>query len=354
LAAYLLLGVLLSGLALTALTTRRHVSSSGATIAGNVQVLRARLSGEVAEVAVEPNASIAAGTVLVRLRDTGIRARIDEQRLFLESHQEGLKSSVAFAKTQLQQTRSLGPVAYTNVQEPSGDESNTLQAASSDYQRSELGLRSTSPRQVSLEDGEAHLFDSKQGNVRANATLSGRSASGRPWSQRQIDALRGLAWDERGLLRAVQAYADLTQTLVQHELIAPVAGRIRLIARAPGDWVNVGDLLAVLDTAEQPWVLAWFDHDSAQFIQPGQGARVYARINDTHLEGRVESVGLLAAAGTVRTPAEAERLAAEVPVRIRLDSSNVSLIAGTRLEVAVDTERSVWTSLRERLKFPVR
>jgi hypothetical protein len=43
-----------------------------------------------------------------------------------------------------------------------------------------------------------------------------------------------------------------------------------------------------------------------------------------------------------------------VPVRIRLDSSNVSLIAGTRLEVAVDTERSVWTSLRERLKFPVR
>lgn len=124
------------------------------------------------------------------------------------------------------------------------------------------------------------------------------------------------------------------------EVVAPRSGVIAARWAKKGDTLPAGQRIATLVDQRTVWIEANIDEKKIERVRPGQPVEIEITGRDGKLTGKVETVSPVTAA-TLASPSDRDlagngrRLAQVIPVKIRLDEDNLSLIPGSSAEVTI-------------------
>lgn len=124
------------------------------------------------------------------------------------------------------------------------------------------------------------------------------------------------------------------------EVVAPRSGVIAARWAKKGDTLPAGQRIATLVDQRRVWIEANIDEKKIERVRPGQPVEIEITGRDGKLTGKVETVSPVTAA-TLASPSDrglagnGRRLAQVIPVKIRLDEDNLSLIPGSSAEITI-------------------
>ena len=124
------------------------------------------------------------------------------------------------------------------------------------------------------------------------------------------------------------------------EVVAPRSGVIAARWAKKGDTLPAGQRIATLVDQRTVWIEANIDEKKIERVRPGQPVEIEITGRDGKLTGKVETVSPVTAA-TLASPSDrglagnGRRLAQVIPVKIRLDEDNLSLIPGSSAEITI-------------------
>ena len=124
------------------------------------------------------------------------------------------------------------------------------------------------------------------------------------------------------------------------EVVAPRSGVIAARWAKKGDTLPAGQRIATLVDQRRVWIEANRDEKKIERVRPGQPVEIEITGRDGKLTGKVETVSPVTAA-TLASPSDrglagnGRRVAQVIPVKIRLDEDNLSLIPGSSAEITI-------------------
>ena len=124
------------------------------------------------------------------------------------------------------------------------------------------------------------------------------------------------------------------------EVVAPRSGEIAARWAKKGDTLPAGQRIATLVDQRRVWIEANIDEKKIERVRPGQPVEIEITGRDGKLTGKVETVSPVTAA-TLASPSDrglagnGRRVAQVIPVKIRLDEDNLSLIPGSSAEITI-------------------
>jgi multidrug resistance efflux pump len=246
-----------------------------------VHTLQVEVAGRVAELLVEPGATVEEGEILVVLASTelaqqvaaaqgeerALRARLESCGIALEAQEQSLAlarqarmAADAEARAHVDEARASATVAAEDAARV-----DRLHAERSISEMEMLEVRAEAQRTAAALDASA------QGPARAAWEVE-REVSG---LVSEVEELRAECAGIDGALASQQAtIATLDRELERHRVRAPKAGQIvELAALSPGTVVSAGERLGALLPQGDLRLVAWFEPGhSLGRIQPGQPA----------------------------------------------------------------------------------
>ena len=124
------------------------------------------------------------------------------------------------------------------------------------------------------------------------------------------------------------------------EVVAPRSGVIAARWAKKGDTLPAGQRIATLVDQRRVWIEANVDEKKIERVRPGQPVEIEITGRDGKLTGKVETVSPVTA-DTLASPSDrglagnGRRVAQVIPVKIRLDEDNLSLIPGSSAEITI-------------------
>ncbi len=124
------------------------------------------------------------------------------------------------------------------------------------------------------------------------------------------------------------------------EVVAPRSGIIAARWAKEGDTLPAGQRIVTLMDQRRVWIEADIDEKKIERVRPGQPVEIEIVGRDGKLTGRVETVSPVTASTLVSSPdrglsGNSRRVAQVIPVKIRLDEDNLSLIPGSSAEITI-------------------
>lgn len=305
--AVLALASVISGFAHTGpASARAAVSTDNAYVQGDITPVSPRISGYIAEVAVDDHQAVHQGDLLFRIEDDEYVARRDQALAALQAREAALQSlATQIARQQAVIRRAIAAVA----------------GAQADAHRTELDL--TRIRNLSARGAE-----SKQAEERAEAE---QLKSGAALLEAQADleaSRRQLALFESQRPQFVAdihaaksglrlAGIDLANTRIR----APSNGQLAERQARVGQYVRPGTLLVAL-VGEKPWIIANFKETQIPQLRIGDDVEITVdAVLDTTFRGHVESFSPASGARFALLPPDNAtgnftRIVQRIPVRI--------------------------------------
>ncbi len=124
------------------------------------------------------------------------------------------------------------------------------------------------------------------------------------------------------------------------EVVAPRSGVIAARWAKKGDTLPAGQRIVTLMDQRRVWIEANIDEKKIERVRPGQPVEIEIVGRDGKLTGKVETVSPVTASTLVSSPdrglsGNSRRVAQVIPVKIRLDENNLSLIPGSSAEITI-------------------
>ena len=124
------------------------------------------------------------------------------------------------------------------------------------------------------------------------------------------------------------------------DVVAPRSGVIAARWAKKGDTLPAGQRIVTLMDQRRVWIEANIDEKKIERVRPGQPVEIEITGRDGRLTGKVETVSPVTAATLVSSPdrglpGNGRRVAQVIPVKIRLDQDNLSLIPGSSAEITI-------------------
>lgn len=277
-------------------------------IAGPARVeIGAQASGIAAEVPVREGDTVAAGALLVRLKDDDARAAVVQARATLDAARERLRQVESAGRSGARAQRLQA-------------ESN-LRVAAAEAERAERLVQDGFYSQSRADDAARTLTNARAAHEAAQA----QDAAYRP------DGAETLA--ARANMAAAQAALDAAHArLAQLHLTAPAEARVLFRRVEPGDAVSAGKGLITLDTAGALRVICQIDEKNLRHLALGQAARVSADAYPGQpFDARVQYIG--PAVDTQRGTVEVRLAVPQAPAFLRADmTASVDIAVGQRAE----------------------
>jgi membrane fusion protein (multidrug efflux system) len=311
---------------------RYLVATDDAYVGAKSATLSPKISGYIADVAIEDNASVKAGDVIARIDDGDYKLAVQTAR-----DQVGVQQATV-ARIDKQVAAQRAAVEQARAQLVSAKAGETR--ADLDLKRQqELAARQINSRQ-SLEQSQAN-YDQAVAAVRAaDAAVQSAAANVEVLEAQKEEAARAVRQSQTALAKAER---DLSFTVIR----APFDGVIGNRAVQVGDYVQPTQRLASLVPLDAVYVDANFKETQVSRLQPGQPVRISVdALPDHDIEGRVASVS--PASGSVfsllppdNATGNFTKVVQRVPVRIlvpALVAEKSVLRPGMSVVVSVNTK----------------
>jgi membrane fusion protein (multidrug efflux system) len=262
---------------------RYLVTTDDAYVGAKNATLSPKVSGYIAEVAVEDNAEVAAGDVVARIDDGDYRLAVQN------AHDQIGVQQATIDRLGRQATAQLAAVDQAKAQLASAKAGSTRAQLELKRQQ-DLATRQINSRQA-LEQAEANADQAVAAVAAAEAAIEAASANVDVLKAQQEEARRTLQQYQTALAKAER---DLSFTVIK----APFDGVIGNRAVQVGDYVQPMQRLASLVPMDAVYIDANFKETQLARLQPGQPVRISVDALPEHtLEGRVAS--LAPASGSV-------------------------------------------------------
>lgn len=359
---YVLLVALGLGFVYWVLSVQRYVVSIDAGIAGNTVEVRSRTEGLIQDILVKVGDRVEAGDLIVKLDDRDAVRALRAGGYVQQMAEDALRKTESALKGEHREAQMLSRVAgwRSKAERAKLSEADSLTAqAKLELERVEQ-LHQAGFVSKSVLDEKRLVYQQRVavvGRVQADVSLSeevaheaaaGRFFTNVEFANRTTNLAQAV---ERQRAVHAQALLDIGPLLAAVERTSLTAQRdsvVRILHRAPGEWVNTGELVATLELPLPATVMAKFSVSDAERLGPGQTARVFLPAINQVLDAKVEAVG--SPGGARAAPAGAVDLAPNtVPVTLAFLTPQ-NLPAGLRARVKVDTDMSVWMLIRNRLQ----
>ncbi|HWK95125.1 MAG TPA: HlyD family secretion protein [Pseudolabrys sp.] len=323
-------------------TTGRYlVSTDDAYVRADATTLAAKVSGYVAQVAVDDNAYVRAGDVIARIDDGDYKLAVDAARDKVATQQ----ATVARIGRQIDAQQA----GVTQAQAQLTSSQAQARRAQLELDRQQKLAGNAYASQQTLEQAQANRDQADAAVVAGNAAVVAALANVDVLRAQQVEAARTL--DE---LKTAQAKAerDLSFTTIR----APVDGVIGNRAAKVGDFMQTGQRFASLVPLDDVYIDANFKETQLTRLRPGQPVEVSVDALPEHdIEGRVASMS--PASGSVfsllppdNATGNFTKIVQRIPVRIKVPAevANRKLLRpGMSVVVKVNTKSANTTSVAD-------
>ncbi|MFV3334651.1 HlyD family efflux transporter periplasmic adaptor subunit [Pseudomonas sp. NY15437] len=304
-----------------------------------------KVAGYVAEVLVDDNQRVSAGTALVRIEDRDYQARLQQAQARRNAAQAAIAAQQAALVTldaQLKEQQALIDQAAADVASAQAER----QRAQLDYQRyRDLAAQQAASSQR-LESVTADFARARSALSRAEAAASRQRTR---LGVLQASHAQAAAQLQQQQARAAEADASLALAEHQQEdtlIRAPIDGVVGQRRVRQRQYVTPGLPLLALVPVEQSYVVANFKETQLRRMRPGQPVEVRVdSFPDARLHGRVESVSPGSGAIFALLPPDNAtgnftKIVQRFPVKIALDADarrQVPILPGMSVIAEVDT-----------------
>ncbi len=326
------------------LYSRTRESTDDAQIEGNIVPISARVGGTVAEVLVDDNQAVEAGTVLVRIdpADYEVAVRRAEAELAdakaaaaaastavpitetdTASRLANARAAVVAARKEVDAARARLAEAKANHTRAASDLTRYRQLVEKDEisrQQFDAAVATETAGRSSVEAAEAGLAAAESHVTPAEAELRAAGTA-----DEQVRAARARAEAAQATASKNQAALDQARLNLGYAVIkAPVAGIVSRKSVQPGQVVQAGQPLLALVPLDRIWVVANYKESQLRRMRPGQEATVYVDAYARTYKGHVDSIGGATAAKFSLLPPENAtgnyvKVVQRVPVKIVLE-----------------------------------
>ncbi|MGE5582287.1 MAG: HlyD family secretion protein [Bacillota bacterium] len=262
------------------LNSLKYVYTDDAAVDGSHVSVSAKILGRVSSLTVDEGAKVKAGDVLVQLDDTDLRAQQTQATALLNSAKQNLilaKVNVDKAQEDFERTKTMLDTGVT-TKEQYDHAAKTLDAAKAQY----------------------------------------------AIAQTQIDTAKA----QLGVIE--------TQ-LLNTRITAPFSGVVAKRSIMPGEVVQPGQVIFLINDLHHVWVTANFEETKIRLIHPNQAAEISVDAYPNHpFKGRVAQVG----SAIVPPPfqiSDSTKTTQKLPVKILFDriSESMPLVPGMSVEVKI-------------------
>jgi membrane fusion protein, multidrug efflux system len=306
------------------------VSTDDAYVKADYTIVAPKVSGYVADVPVDDNQTVAAGSVLVRIDDRDFRTALAQA----EADVGTAKAEIAAidARTELQ--RAVVHQAEAGV---AADRA-ALDFAKQDYERYR--------KLLGTGYGTAQRAQKAESEFRGKTAFLQRAESGLAAARRQIEVLKTeRAKADTVLAHAVSVIEQARQNLDYTIIRAPISGTVGARSVRVGQYVQAGTQLMAVVPLASAYVVANFKETQLAEISVGQRATVQVDgLDGTTIEGRVDSISPASGLEFSLLPPDNAtgnftKIVQRVPVKISLDAdARLGLRAGMSVTATVDTK----------------
>ncbi|MFV3415017.1 HlyD family secretion protein [Pseudomonas nitroreducens] len=304
-----------------------------------------KVSGYIAEVLVEDNQSVAAGTPLVRLQERDYQARLQKARARQAEARAAIAAQQAALVTlgaQLKEQQTLIEQADADIDSARAER----QRAQLDFQRYRDLVAQKAASDQRLESVTADYTRARSAFSRAQAAASRQRTR---LSVLQASREQALAQLQQQQARAAGADASLALAENEREdtlIRAPIAGVVGQRRVRQRQYVTPGLPLLALVPVEQSYVVANYKETQLRRMRPGQPVEVRVdSFPDRVLHGRVESFSpgsgaLFALLPPDNATGNFTKIVQRFPVKITLDADarqQLPILPGMSVIAEVDT-----------------
>jgi len=282
---------------------RGHVTTDNAQVEGHIVPLLPRVSGFVAEVAVEENQQVKSGETLVRIDDRDLRAKLAQTEADL---QNALASVDAHGRTgQAQAQLSAARAAVAQAQANAGRTASDLERYQALASRGVVSRQQEEAAETANRAALAELDAARDQVTAATAALTGAAA--------KVEAMRA-ARDQAALQLS---YANV---------VAPTEGVVSRKNVEVGQLVQAGQPLMSVVPLDDIWVTANLKETEIKDVTAGDPAEIRVdSYSGRVFRGHVESLSPATGAKFSLLPPDNAtgnftKVVQRIPVRIRLDS----------------------------------
>lgn len=291
---------------------RYMVTTDDAYVRGYNTTLGARVSGHIAAIAVEDNARVGAGSVILRIDDGDYRIAADNVRAKIATQEATID------RIGRQVTAQESAVDQAKAQLASADAA--TKRAEADFARQEtLSTRGFASKAT---------FDvSQAGRDQALASVQAAQAALEA-AQAQVDVVKAQKAEAEGQLQELRtALAKAVRDLSFTSVLAPVDGTFANRIVNVGDYVQPGQRLANMVQLDNVYIDANYKETQLGRLKPGQRVKITVdAVSGRTINGIVDSIA--PASGSIFTllpPDNATgnftKVVQRVPVRIRVPAS---------------------------------
>lgn len=291
---------------------RYMISTDDAYVRGYNTTLGARVSGHIAAIAVDDNARVNAGSVILRIDDGDYRIAAESARAKIATQE------ATIARIGRQITAQDSAVDQARAQLVSADAA--TKRAEADFGRQEaLSTRGFASKAT---------FDvSQAGRDQAQAAVQSAQAALEA-AQAQVDVVKAQKAEAEGQLQELRtALAKAVRDLSFTSVLAPVDGTFANRIVNVGDFVQPGQRLANVVQLDNIYIDANYKETQLGRLKPGQRVKITVdAVSGRTISGIVESIA--PASGSIFTllpPDNATgnftKVVQRVPVRIRVPAS---------------------------------
>lgn len=319
------------------------VSTDNAYLRSDMTVISPRIRGMVAEVLVPDNASVKAGTPLVRIEPQEFDARLSSARADLAVAQAAVTAAeAAMGRLGAEQGAANANVVTAATMIRAADAESAR--ARADQQRLHALLRQGFATKRTVDAADAQTIEAVAESARARAALSGQSAQANVTVSRRGELVAALVQARAGRDRAVAALSLADQDRGYAVISAPVDGVVGNRTAQVGLYVQPGTRLMTLVPSRGLYVIANFKETQTGRMITGQKAIVTVdALPGTEFSGRVESFAPASGSEFALLPFEPgtgnfTKIVQRLGVRIALDAGQPGL---ERLRPGLSVEAKV-------------
>lgn len=257
------------------LSVRQYVSTDDAFIDTRPVQISSQVSGDIVDVPVTDNQSVAPGAPLVRIDQSDYRAAVTRNKANLEQ----ARASVANFDAQIQAQDANIAQAKTQV---------TLNQAALEFSRQQNARAQNLLTRGAGTEQQAQQTSSDL--TEKQAALAAAKAA-ETAAEKQLGVLN--AQRESALAQVDSARAQLTRAeidLKRTDIVAPQEGRVARLTAAKGAYAQPGQALMVL-VPRKVWVTANFKETALAGMRPGQPVDIDVDAYPDHVfHGHVDSI----------------------------------------------------------------
>jgi len=305
-------------------------TTDDAYVGGNMSVVSTKVAGYISEIAVNDNARVKKGDLLIRIDDRDYRAALDKSQAEIAAQEAALENIAA--SRQLQLASISGAKAAVDAALA------VTSKAAGDSRRYDSLANSAAISQQIKDNARADYHKAQADEAQARADYMA--------AQRQLAVLD--AQEKQTQASLAQAHASANQdklNLSYTQIKAPFDGVVGNRHIWMGSYVGSGTQLLSLVSSSGLWVDANFKENQLARMQPGQPVKIIADVlSGRTFHGRVSSLSPATGSQFSILPAENAtgnftKIVQRVPVRIELDNQDAELgllRPGLSVEATVD------------------